>query len=87
MARVKMLTLLAGPSGSSAVGSIRECGDAEAKALVDGGYAVALPDPQPPAAVAPAPAVVEPPASTAAVEPAPEEPKAIAAPKKGKGRR
>lgn len=42
MAKVKMLATLAGPQGSNAIGTERNCSEAEAKALVDGGFAVLL---------------------------------------------
>lgn len=52
MAKVKMLTPLAGPSGSAKAGAEWTCTDAEASALVKGGYAthVAAEKPAPPTA-------------------------------------
>ncbi|HXF71506.1 MAG TPA: hypothetical protein VNO79_02720 [Actinomycetota bacterium] len=44
--RVQMLTLMAGPSGVREVGGIYELEDEEARALLDGGFAVAVEEPQ-----------------------------------------
>jgi hypothetical protein len=46
--RIRMTTLRAGPAGVWPVGSVQDCPPAEARALIDGGYAVAVeraPDP------------------------------------------
>lgn len=37
--KIKMRTHYAGPAGNFPPGSVRECEDREAEALVDGGYA------------------------------------------------
>lgn len=55
--RVRMVTLAASPAGVFHAGEVWEFGETEARALVAGGYAVAL-DPQP-AAAAPAPVARE----------------------------
>lgn len=78
MAKVKMLTLLSGPSGSVAPGRIHECPEAEAARLVAGGYAEAVAEAAPEPAPAPIPPAPEP------VALAPEK-AAPAASKKKKG--
>lgn len=58
MKRVRMMTLYAGPDRSVSAGAVAEFDDAEAAALVEGGYGVYA-DPPPPARKEPAEKPVE----------------------------
>ena len=81
--RVKMKTIYAGPSGSAPPGKVIDLPDAEANALVAGGYATPV--------EAPAPAAVPPVAPEApvetATEPAAQETATAPRQKAGKGKR
>ena len=46
--RVKLLTIYAGPAGSYSAGSVVDFDEADAKPLIDGGYATQVEEPKRP---------------------------------------